>query len=307
MQDNQQTAIIPRPSALALMAQSLGVDQTKLMENLKATCFKGASNEEFQTLVIVANQYQLNPFLKELYAFPKKGGGVVPLVGVDGWIKIANREPDYDGMDVEIFGDGDKPTHGTCTIYHKSRSHPTVVTEYYKECYRNTDPWNQMPRRQMRNKTIIQAVRVAFGVSGIHDEDEAEDVGMRDVTPRAQIDPNVNRLAPPEATPPKDRKQRQPKPEAAPEPQPDPPADDMMIATYIGAVKSQSPEGVAPAWSAWAVRLMTSDETPLDCETYSKTIGAKIDALEADCKVRVKITERAGKRALLTELERIEP
>ena len=67
------------------------------------------------------------------------------------------------------------------------------ITEYFSECHRNTDPWNQMPRRMMRNKAIIQAVRVAFGVAGIHDEDEAEDIGMRNVTPRtADIDPTVN-------------------------------------------------------------------------------------------------------------------
>ena len=50
------------------------------------------------------------------------------------------------------------------------------VTEYFDECKRNTDPWNQMPRRMIRNKAIIQAIRLAFGVSGIHDEDEARDI-----------------------------------------------------------------------------------------------------------------------------------
>jgi hypothetical protein len=59
------------------------------------------------------------------------------------------------------------------------------VTEYFEECRRNTDPWNQMPRRMIRNKVMIQAIRVAFGIGGIFDEDEATDIaGTRNVTPK---------------------------------------------------------------------------------------------------------------------------
>jgi phage recombination protein Bet len=165
-----------KPSALAVMASRCNVDPAKLHSTLKNTVFKGATDDELLALVVTANTYELNPILKELYAFPKKGGGITPMVGVDGWIKIANRQPNFDGMDVEVYGDGKTPTHATGTIYLKDRSHPVKVTEYFDECKRNTDPWNQMPRRMIRNKAIIQAIRLAFGVSGIHDEDEARDI-----------------------------------------------------------------------------------------------------------------------------------
>jgi phage recombination protein Bet len=165
-----------KPSALAVMASRCNVDPAKLHSTLKNTVFKGATDDELLALVVTANTYELNPILKELYAFPKKGGGITPMVGVDGWIKIANRQPNFDGMDVEVYGDGKTPTHATGTIYLKDRSHPVKVTEYFEECKRNTDPWNQMPRRMIRNKAIIQAIRLAFGVSGIHDEDEARDI-----------------------------------------------------------------------------------------------------------------------------------
>ncbi len=158
------------------MASRCNVDPAKLHSTLKNTVFKGATDDELLALVVTANTYELNPILKELYAFPKKGGGITPMVGVDGWIKIANRQPNFDGMDVEVYGDGKTPTHATGTIYLKDRSHPVKVTEYFEECKRNTDPWNQMPRRMIRNKAIIQAIRLAFGVSGIHDEDEARDI-----------------------------------------------------------------------------------------------------------------------------------
>jgi phage recombination protein Bet len=156
------------------------VDPAKLHSTLKNTVFKGATDDELLALVVTANTYELNPILKELYAFPKKGGGITPMVGVDGWIKIANRQPNFDGMEVEVYGDGKTPTHATGTIYLKDRSHPVKVTEYFDECKRNTDPWRSHPRRMLRHKAMVQAARLAFGYAGIFDADEAERI--KDVT-----------------------------------------------------------------------------------------------------------------------------
>jgi phage recombination protein Bet len=167
-----------KPSALAVMASRCNVDPAKLHSTLKNTVFKGATDDELLALVVTANTYDLNPILKELYAFPKKGGGITPMVGVDGWIKIMNRQANLDGWECDIFPKetNAKPTHATCTIWIKDRSHPVRVTEYFEECKRNTDPWNGSPRRMLRHKAMIQAIRLAFGVSGIHDEDEARDI-----------------------------------------------------------------------------------------------------------------------------------
>jgi phage recombination protein Bet len=166
-----------KPSAIRLMAERCFVEPDKLHATLKNTVFKGATDDEMLALIVTANVYELNPLLKELYAFPKKGGGITPMVGVDGWLKIANRQANYDGMNVEVYGSDKNPTHATCEIFLKDRSHSVKITEYFEECRRNTDPWNQMPRRMLRNKVMIQAIRVAFGIGGIQDEDEAQDIG----------------------------------------------------------------------------------------------------------------------------------
>lgn len=177
---SNQLVVAPqqKPSALAVMASRCNVDPAKLHSTLKNTVFKGATDDELLALVVTANTYDLNPILKELYAFPKKGGGITPMVGVDGWVKIMNRQANLDGWECDIFPKetNAKPTHATCTIWIKDRSHPVKVTEYYEECKRNTDPWNGSPRRMLRHKAMIQAIRLAFGVSGIHDEDEARDI-----------------------------------------------------------------------------------------------------------------------------------
>jgi len=166
-----------KPGALALMAGRLSVEPIKLLETLKATVFQKASNEELLALVTVANEYGLNPFLKELYAFPAKGGGIVPIVSVDGWNKMLIRQPDFDGIDFEFANDEAGNLEScTATIHIKNRSHPVKITEYFVECKRNTDPWNNMPRRMLRNRTLCQAARVAFGFSGVYNDDEAKDV-----------------------------------------------------------------------------------------------------------------------------------
>lgn len=178
--NTKMSTVITKPNALNALALRVQCDPDELIKTLKMTVFKGASDAEFNALVIISNTYELNPILKELYAFPAKGGGIVPVVGIDGWLKIINRQPGYDGMTVETSEDGQS---ATATIHVKDRAHPTIVTEYLAECSRGTEPWKTMPRRMLRHKAIIQCARVAFGIGGVQDEDEANDTAMRNVTP----------------------------------------------------------------------------------------------------------------------------
>lgn len=164
-------------SALMVMASRLSVDPNKLLETLKATVFKGATNDELLALVVVANTYKLNVFCKEIYAFPAKGGGIVPVVSVDGWIRMMNDHPMFDGIEFEEkVGENGKPICTTAIIYRKDRTRPVRVTEWYAECKRNTEPWNNQPCRMLRHRAICQGSRIAFGFSGIVDEDEAENI-----------------------------------------------------------------------------------------------------------------------------------
>lgn len=160
------------------MASRYSVEPTKLLETLKSTVFKGATNEELMALVVVANEHQLNPFTKQIYAFPDKRGGIVPVVPIDGWAAIINSNPNFDGVEFEWEWNDENglPISCTAVIHDKRRGHPVKVTEYYAECFRNTEPWKQMPRRMLRHKALMQAGRIAFGLSGITDEDDAMDI-----------------------------------------------------------------------------------------------------------------------------------
>ena len=154
------------------LAQSLGMsgDGSDLITTLKATAFKGqVTDSQMAALLIVANQYGLSPWTKEIYAFPDKNNGIVPVVGVDGWSRIINSHPQFDGIDFEQDADS-----CTCTIHRKDRGHPIRVTEYMVECKRPVGPWLSHPYRMLRHKALIQCARLAFGFVGIFDQDEAE-------------------------------------------------------------------------------------------------------------------------------------
>ena len=170
MDDRQQLQQYKPPSLLAKMAEKYSVDPDKMLVTLKATAFKGdVSNEQMMALLIVADQYGLNPWTKEIYAFPDQRNGIVPVVGVDGWSRIINEHPQFDGLE---FAQDEESC--TCIIYRKDRGHPTSVTEYMSECRRDIGPWKSHPKRMLRHKALIQAARLAFGYTGIYDQDEAE-------------------------------------------------------------------------------------------------------------------------------------
>jgi phage recombination protein Bet len=190
------------PSILAKMAQRFSVEPNKMLSTLKATAFKGdVSNEQMMALLIVADQYGLNPWTKEIYAFPDKNNGIVPVVGVDGWSRIINQHDQFDGMDfnqsetmVELPGaKATSPEWIECVMHRKDRGHPIVVREYIDEVYKApykgkfgdvTGPWQTHPKRFLRHKAMIQCARMAFGFVGVFDQDEAERIVERDITPQ---------------------------------------------------------------------------------------------------------------------------
>lgn len=194
-----------QPAVLVEFANRYGVDPSNLAKTLKATCFKQpkkrdapdveVSDEQLVALLVVANQYNLNPWTKEIYAFPDNNG-IVPIVGIDGWHRNALSHPHFDGVEVTgagefrvvqayrpVWDNGKKvlrpveffgPEWVEVTVRRKDWSQPYKHVEYLADCARDTDPWRMSPFRMLRNRAFAQAYRVAFGLSGIHEEDEAE-------------------------------------------------------------------------------------------------------------------------------------
>lgn len=197
-------------SLVANFASKYEIEPAKLLGILKATAFKQryneppATNEELAALIVVAKHYNLNPFTREIYAFRAKNGGISPIVGIDGWIKIVEAQPTYQGEEMVKGYDDEKGPDGQplgfyyeCFMHRSDRKFPISRRQYYKECFRPTEPWQQMPTRMLQHKAYIQSARAAFGLGGIYDEDEGLTIAGTVVS--AKDGPDVLPLTAPQA------------------------------------------------------------------------------------------------------------
>lgn len=184
-----RTEAQPKLMLLAYMADKYSLSEVEFSKTVRATCgLATATPEQFAAFLIVAKEYSLNPLTKEIYAFPSRGGGIVPIVSIDGWVNLVNSHGACDGFEFEMAHDDQGALVScTCRMYRKDRKHPVTVTEYLVECIRATEPW-KMQHRMLRHKSMIQAARYAFGFSGVYDEDEGRTIAEAvDVTPRPRV------------------------------------------------------------------------------------------------------------------------
>lgn len=231
----QETAVVKKNWSLTQdMGNKYGVDPEELYMCLRDTMFQVAdgvvpTKAQMMMLLSVAHEYNLNPFTREIYAFPDKKSGIIPIVGVDGWSRIINEHTSLDGIgfrdseNVVMIDDDAKPCPEwiECAIYRKDRTHPVLIREYLDEVYRPaysrqgkngpykvTGAWQSHTKRMLRHKALIQCARIAFGFTGIYDRDEAERIVEAEVVSSSPSMPEMPRKKeaetlpdPPEMTP----------------------------------------------------------------------------------------------------------
>src|ERR1700679_2564290 len=136
MSKELSTATETKPSLVSKFASRFNIDANQILPILKATAFRPRNqgtvitNEQMAALLIVADQYGLNPFTKEIFAFEDKGA-IIPIVSVDGWVRIINENAQMDGIEfryseeMETMPDGkSSPSWAECIITRKDRKHP---------------------------------------------------------------------------------------------------------------------------------------------------------------------------------------
>lgn len=189
-------------NALAVIAQNTGASMEDITDVLRGMIVSAknqhgaqATNAELAIVTGVCATYGLNPLVKECAAFVS-GGKLSVVVMVDGWYKMVNRRPEFDGVEFDDkFDDKGSLASITCRMFIKGRERPVCVTEYMSEC---RDPkssvWQKWPARMLRHKAYIQCARMAFGISEVIDDDEASRISAnspsgsreKDITPAAK-------------------------------------------------------------------------------------------------------------------------
>jgi len=167
----------------------------KQLELIKSVAAVGATEQELKSLIYLAEQYELDPLKKEII-FIK---GRTPLTTRDGLLKIANRDPQFDGIGGDAVYEGDVITKGDnealhisygpdhlafnhaklkgafANVYRKDRSKATSVFVSMRDYLKDNQIWKQYPNAMILKVAESMALKRAFSLSGLTSQEEVEE------------------------------------------------------------------------------------------------------------------------------------
>jgi hypothetical protein len=134
---------------------------------------------DLELLLLSAERFGVNPLGREIFLVRSDDRPDEPpmvVLGVDGWSHVLNSHKKFAGMQ---FTESEQLVEGVpawieCTLHRWDRCVPTTVREYFEEVRGATQPWITHPRRMLRHKALVQCARLAFGLVGVYDNDEAQ-------------------------------------------------------------------------------------------------------------------------------------
>jgi len=157
-------------------------ENKEVLDVIRNTVCKGATPSEFVMFLEMCKATGLNPFLNEIWFF-KVNGRVAMMAGRDGFLKIANNNSNFDGIEGEvIYPNNDinqTPIGAWAKAYRKDRRIPVKITVSFKEYNRpNSDSWKRYPSAMILKVAESMALKRAFSVSGLV---SAEEMGGKNI------------------------------------------------------------------------------------------------------------------------------
>ena len=193
---------------------------------MRDTVAKDCTVPEFHFFLEVCARYEFNPFLGEIYAakMPGKNGGagsVAIIVGRNGWLKEANRQPDFKDLDSDVVRandlysvvrgpDGHRHVHHEIKGNHRDRGEivgawaevtfnsgrkPVLAYAPLEEYMPTSEkklaysPWGKQLSVMIEKCAIVIALRTAFNIGGVYDE--AELAHARQATGEPVVAPEI--------------------------------------------------------------------------------------------------------------------
>lgn len=167
--------------------------------HIRKTAAQGATDDEFKTFIYLCSMYNLDPLKKEIY-FIKYGGKSTIITSRDGYLKIANCNEHFDGIESDVVYQGDlltkrddgsllitygqehlsfdksKLSGAFCSVFRKDRKKATTVFVSIKEYYKKDAPiWQQYTNAMILKVAEAMALKRAFAISGLVTREEIED------------------------------------------------------------------------------------------------------------------------------------
>jgi len=159
-----------------------GLSYDSFVRLLTQGAFKGIAvwtASDLDRLLIAAERYGLDPLSREIFMMQPNSdptSALLLVIGVDGWTHLINAHEQFEGVE---FAESSELEHGVpswveCTIYRRDRRVPLKLREYFCEARGEHLTWITHPRRMLRHKALVQCGRIAFGLTGVFDAEEAQ-------------------------------------------------------------------------------------------------------------------------------------
>lgn len=180
--------------------------EAEQIQTIAKTVAKDLNAAEFQMGMAIAAKYDLDPLLKEIW-FAKgrtrdgQPGRVLIMVGRDGLLRNARRDPEYQGFDTDVVREKDifrvrRLAGGGREIHHeyegsakkrgaivgawaivRQRGKPDAyffapMEEYEPKNSRPDSSWVKQPSVMIQKCALSLCLRLAFNLSGVVGEDE---------------------------------------------------------------------------------------------------------------------------------------
>lgn len=175
------------------------------IELIRKTVVPGATEDEIKTFLYLCQSYNLDPIKKEIY-FIKYGGKSSILTSRDGYLKIANCNENFDGLESDVVYQGDKlvkradgslqieygESHmlfdksklsgAFCNVWRKDRSKAISIFVSIKDYYKKGAPiWEQYVNAMILKVAESMALKRAFAISGLVTREEIEKDEILDI------------------------------------------------------------------------------------------------------------------------------
>ncbi len=148
-------------------------NNVEMLNTLRNTVAPGLTDPEFMLFCEMCRATGLNPATKEIWAI-KAGGRLQLMTGINGFLKIANSHPQFDGMEVVFEWEERQLISATAKVYRKDRRFPSIATAYMSEYGKKTPIWATMPSVMLSKCAKSLAIREAFinELGGLYTQEE---------------------------------------------------------------------------------------------------------------------------------------
>lgn len=156
----------------ALVKTEIDYSNREVIDTIKQTVAKGATDAQLAQFLQVCKATGLNPFLKEVWCIPQTN---TIMTSRDGYLRIANDHPQFDGMETKVErNDKGTPIKATCSVWRKDRSHAITCEAYYDEYKKDSNVWKQYSSAMISKVAEVLALKRSFAINGVVTQEEID-------------------------------------------------------------------------------------------------------------------------------------